>query len=142
LKLFYEKRHHVYTTYSWCENMFSSLNIDIYVSFHKTGGTWWMLHVSIIPHVQTQSNRVCNSLVILLWLMLQRYHFVSIFVYLGKCCVRSSKLYINMYMYTIMPHFKIGKCYFGIRLLPTKGHWIFKCLRSMLPNNILCQYYT
>jgi hypothetical protein len=41
------------------------------------GGAWGMLF--IIPHVQTQSNRVCNSCVILLWLMLPRYHFVSRF---------------------------------------------------------------
>jgi hypothetical protein len=38
---------------------------------------WGMLHVFIIPHVKTFSNRVCNSLVILLWLMLPRDHFVS-----------------------------------------------------------------
>jgi hypothetical protein len=38
-----------------------------------------MTHIFIIPHVQTQSNRVCNSLVILLWLMLSRDHFVSRF---------------------------------------------------------------
>jgi hypothetical protein len=38
-----------------------------------------MLHVFVIPHVQTQSNRVCNSLVILLSLMLPRDHFVSRF---------------------------------------------------------------
>jgi hypothetical protein len=43
-----------------------------------------MLHIFIIPHVhdvQTQSNRVCNSLVILLWLTLPRDHFVSRFLY-------------------------------------------------------------
>jgi hypothetical protein len=39
-----------------------------------------MLHLFIIPHVQTQSNRVCNSYVILLWLMLPRDHFVSRFL--------------------------------------------------------------
>jgi hypothetical protein len=34
-----------------------------------------MLHLFIIPHVQTQSNRFCNfSNVILLWLMLPRDH--------------------------------------------------------------------
>jgi hypothetical protein len=35
----------------------------------------------IIPHVQTQSNRVCSSLVILMWLMLPRGHIVSGFLY-------------------------------------------------------------
>jgi hypothetical protein len=40
-----------------------------------------MLHLFIIPHVQTQSNRVCNSYFILLWLMLPRDHFVSRILY-------------------------------------------------------------
>jgi ABC-type Mn2+/Zn2+ transport system permease subunit len=38
-----------------------------------------VLHLFSIPHVQTQSNRFCNSLLILLWLMLPRYHFVQMF---------------------------------------------------------------
>jgi hypothetical protein len=46
-------------------------------------GAWGMLHVFIIPHVQTQSNRVCNSYVILLWLMLPVDHFVSRFLSLN-----------------------------------------------------------
>jgi hypothetical protein len=41
-----------------------------------------MLHVSIIPHVKTQSNLVCNSFVLMLWLMLPRDHFVSRFLIL------------------------------------------------------------
>jgi hypothetical protein len=40
--------------------------------------------ICIIPHVHIQWNRVCNSLVILLWLMLPRDHFVSRFVYPAK----------------------------------------------------------
>jgi hypothetical protein len=44
-------------------------------------GACGMLHLFIIPPVQTQSNRdnyrVCNFHVILLWLMLSRDHFVS-----------------------------------------------------------------
>jgi hypothetical protein len=39
------------------------------------------LYILIIPHVQYQSNRVWNSLVILLWLMLPRDHFVTRFFY-------------------------------------------------------------
>jgi hypothetical protein len=53
------------------------------------------LHLFIIPHVQTQSNRVCNSYVILLWLMLLRDHFVSRFLYFTtagvKCRVAAVK---------------------------------------------------
>jgi hypothetical protein len=42
---------------------------------------WWgMLHLFIIPYVQTQWNRVCNFHVILLWLMLPKNHHVSIFI--------------------------------------------------------------
>jgi hypothetical protein len=36
-----------------------------------------MLHFFIIPHVQTQSNLLCNVRVILMWLMLQRDHILS-----------------------------------------------------------------
>jgi hypothetical protein len=36
-----------------------------------------MLHVFIIPHVQTQSNWVCNYVVSLLWFMLPIDHFAS-----------------------------------------------------------------
>jgi hypothetical protein len=54
-----------------------------------------MLHVFIISHVQTQSNRVCNSYVILLRLMLPMDHFVSRFFYFAtagvKCCVAAVK---------------------------------------------------
>jgi hypothetical protein len=46
-----------------------------------------MLHVLIIPHVQTQSNRVCNFYVILLWLMLPRDNFVSRILYFTKAGV-------------------------------------------------------
>jgi hypothetical protein len=45
-------------------------------------GAFRMLHLFIISHVQTQSNRVCNSYVILLWLMLPRDHFVSRFFHI------------------------------------------------------------
>jgi hypothetical protein len=54
-----------------------------------------MLHLFIIPHVQTQSNRVCNSYAILLWLMLPRHHFVSRILYFTtagfKCRVAGVK---------------------------------------------------
>jgi hypothetical protein len=40
-------------------------------------GAWGVLQLFIIPHVQTQSKRVCNSLVSVLWLTLPIYHFVS-----------------------------------------------------------------
>jgi hypothetical protein len=58
---------------------------------------WGMLHVFINPCVQTQSNRVCNSLVILLWLMFLRDNFVSRFLYFTtagvKCCLEAVKRY-------------------------------------------------
>jgi hypothetical protein len=54
-----------------------------------------MLHLLIISHVQTQSNRVCNSYVILLGLMPPRDHFVSGILYFTtagvKCCVAAVK---------------------------------------------------
>jgi hypothetical protein len=46
------------------------------------------LHFLIITHVQTQSNRVCNSYVILLWLMLPRDHFVSRILYFTTAGVK------------------------------------------------------
>jgi hypothetical protein len=42
---------------------------------------WGMLHVFIFPHVQSLTNLVCNSVVILLWLMLQRDHFDTRFFF-------------------------------------------------------------
>jgi hypothetical protein len=54
-----------------------------------------MLHLFSILHVHTQLNRVCNSLVILVWLMLPRDHFVSRFLCFTtagvKCCVAAVK---------------------------------------------------
>jgi hypothetical protein len=57
-----------------------------------------MLHLFIIPHVQTQSHRVCSSYVILLWLMLPRDHFVSRFFFKsrGRNCVRYSTLMFDI----------------------------------------------
>jgi hypothetical protein len=46
------------------------------------------LRLFIISHVQTQSNRVCNSYVILLWLILPRAHFVSRFLYFTTAGVK------------------------------------------------------
>jgi hypothetical protein len=49
---------------------------------------WWELSIAqagargvrdVAPHVQTQSNQVCITLAILLWLMLPRDHFLSRF---------------------------------------------------------------
>jgi hypothetical protein len=40
-----------------------------------------MLHFIIKPHVQTQSNRVCNFHVFLLLLILPRYHTLSRFYF-------------------------------------------------------------
>jgi hypothetical protein len=56
---------------------------------------WDVAYIFMVPHVQTQSNRVCNFLVILLWLMLPRDHFVSRFLYFTtagvKCWVAAVK---------------------------------------------------
>jgi hypothetical protein len=49
-----------------------------------------MLHLFIIPHVQTQSNRVCNFHAILLRFMLPRDHFVSRFWFCTTAGVKCS----------------------------------------------------
>jgi hypothetical protein len=62
---------------NWCQH-YEVLRIEYRSS--RCYGAWGKLHLFSIPHVQTQSNRVCNSYVILLWLMLPRDHFVSRFL--------------------------------------------------------------
>jgi hypothetical protein len=58
-------------------------------------GALGMLHLFIISHVHTHSNRACNFHVLLLWLMLPRDHFASRFLYFTtagiKCCVAAVK---------------------------------------------------
>jgi hypothetical protein len=56
------------------------LNVENWVSLKPALAAMGMLHLFITPHVQTQSNRVCDFHVILLWLMLPRDHFVSSFL--------------------------------------------------------------
>jgi hypothetical protein len=58
------------------------LSVENRVPLKPVLGAWGMLRIFIFPHVQTQSNRGCNSLVILLWLMVPRDHFVSRFLLL------------------------------------------------------------
>jgi hypothetical protein len=70
---------------------------------------WGMLHVFIIPHVQTQSNRVCETLVILFWLMLPRDHFVSRFletITISKCKLTCARKLWARYVY----HAKLFSC--------------------------------
>jgi hypothetical protein len=55
-------------------------SVENWLPLLSTQGAWGMLHVFSIPHVQTQSNRVRNSLANLLWLIVPRDHFVSSFL--------------------------------------------------------------
>jgi hypothetical protein len=81
-----------------------------------------MLHLFIIPLVKSQSNRVCNSYVILLWLMRPRDHFVSRFLYFTtsdvKCCVAAVKSCPVL-------HFSVGIFFwsFGIIDASTTRYW-------------------
>jgi hypothetical protein len=45
------------------------LSVEKWVPLSRCQEAWGMLHLFIIPHVQTQSNRVCNYHVILSWIM-------------------------------------------------------------------------
>jgi hypothetical protein len=89
---------------------------------------WGMLHLFIIPHVQTRSNRVCNSYVILLWLMLPRDHFVSRFLYFTttgvKCCVAAVKCCPVL-------HFSVVKCFCSFGIIDTSSS---KCLTILWSN--------
>jgi hypothetical protein len=68
------------------------LSVENLVSFKPALGCVRDVACFIILHVQTQSNRVGNSLVILLWLMLPRDHFVSRFFR-----IQQEKLDTSMY---------------------------------------------
>jgi hypothetical protein len=55
-----------------------------------------MLHFFIIPHVQSQSNRVCNFHVILVFLMLPKDNFFQIIKYFDSA---KMIMYTHVYLY-------------------------------------------
>jgi hypothetical protein len=85
-----------------------------------------MLHLFIITHVQTQSNRVCNSYVILLWLMLPRDHFVSRIFYFKR-------VYIKINCTNKIEKIRIPK------ESPTRQNW--KCCRFGLIEPVHGRYW-
>jgi hypothetical protein len=75
--------HFSVVIFFWSFGIFDANTIkcwELSTSQDGARGACGMLHIFIIPHVQTESNRVCNFNVILLRLMLPRDHFVSRFL--------------------------------------------------------------
>jgi hypothetical protein len=71
--------------HKWCSTTRTIQSVHILkngpdLQYETSINKMYRLQDFIIPHVQTQSNRVCNSYVILLWLMLPRDHFVTRFL--------------------------------------------------------------
>jgi hypothetical protein len=64
----------------WKKYRLWSNSTTVLNSVIKVKKLWSLLHVFNIPNVQTQFNRVCNSLVILWWVILLRDHFIFRFL--------------------------------------------------------------
>jgi hypothetical protein len=84
---------------------------------------WGMLHLFIIPHVQTQSNRVCNFHVNLLFLKLPRDYFLTRCLYITtagvNCCVAAVKscpvLYFSVVIFSGGPSGSLSQALFSVK---------------------------